>query len=334
MNTPNANRSRVSQLLQRCRVPRSPGPSALLASLSLFVPVAAFSQSTVYYVHTDALGTPSVITDAAGTPVEYALHDPFGESLLAGPADAPGFSGHVADRETGLSYMQQRYYDPALGRFLSVDPVTAHQRDGSNFNRYWYANNNPYTFIDPDGRLGETWRCAGSSCSLQNLVIRLTRGADAAQAKVDTFSANAAQVGNSLRDGKGTLQVGVAVGGNAGVGGKVGAGVVVDARGNVATYTEYGVAAGPKADASAAVSVHLTNAGSVLDLQGPSLDGALGAGAAVGGSADVSAAQARDGSPVVGFGVTIGAAAGGGGSAGVTQTNVQPVRVNMKEDRH
>lgn len=40
----------------------------------------------------------------------------------------------------------------AQARFLSTDPVKADQKDGTNFNRYWYANNNPYRFTDPDGR--------------------------------------------------------------------------------------------------------------------------------------------------------------------------------------
>lgn len=44
----------------------------------------------------------------------------------------------------------------ASARFLSVDPVQANQRPGQNFNRYWYANNNPYKFTDPDGR-DATW---------------------------------------------------------------------------------------------------------------------------------------------------------------------------------
>lgn len=39
--------------------------------------------------------------------------------------------------------------EPAAARFLSPDPAPA---DEENFNRYWYANNNPYTFVDPDGR--------------------------------------------------------------------------------------------------------------------------------------------------------------------------------------
>jgi hypothetical protein len=52
--------------------------------------------------------------------------------------------------------MQQRYFDPYAARFLSVDPVTTDAKTGDMFNRYVYAENNPYRYIDPDGR------CAGS----------------------------------------------------------------------------------------------------------------------------------------------------------------------------
>lgn len=58
----------------------------------------------------------------------------------------------------------QRYYDPSIGRFLSVDPVTADGNTGANFNRYWYTNNNPYRFTDPDGRLGCTSSKIKSVC--------------------------------------------------------------------------------------------------------------------------------------------------------------------------
>ena len=51
--------------------------------------------------------------------------------------------------------MQQRYYDPTCGCFLSVDPVTAYQKPLTNFGRYVYANNNPYKFTDPDGRMAD-----------------------------------------------------------------------------------------------------------------------------------------------------------------------------------
>ncbi|CAD7728454.1 hypothetical protein LMG31884_42260 [Xanthomonas hydrangeae] len=38
-------------------------------------------------------------------------------------------------------------------RFVSVDPVQANPSTGKNFNRYYYGNNNPYKFTDPDGRV-------------------------------------------------------------------------------------------------------------------------------------------------------------------------------------
>lgn len=47
----------------------------------------------------------------------------------------------------------------ASARFVSADPVQADPNTGANYNRYWYGNNNPYRFTDPDGRLsrGTGW---------------------------------------------------------------------------------------------------------------------------------------------------------------------------------
>ncbi|WP_265308156.1 RHS repeat-associated core domain-containing protein [Stenotrophomonas sp. SRS1] len=67
-------------------------------------------------------------------------------------ADRPGFTGHVRDGATFLSYMEQRYYDPRLGVFLSIDEVTAESDPVGMFNRYRYAANNPYRYADPNGR--------------------------------------------------------------------------------------------------------------------------------------------------------------------------------------
>jgi len=49
-------------------------------------------------------------------------------------------------------YMGARYYDPFVGRFLSVDSADFDESNSISFNRYAYANNNPYKYIDPDGR--------------------------------------------------------------------------------------------------------------------------------------------------------------------------------------
>ncbi|WP_176714602.1 RHS repeat-associated core domain-containing protein [Alishewanella sp. HH-ZS] len=71
-------------------------------------------------------------------------------------SDEPGYTGHVEDNDLQLTYMQQRYYDPLIGRFYSNDPVDflGHMQRGNptmGFNRYTYANNNPYKYVDPDG---------------------------------------------------------------------------------------------------------------------------------------------------------------------------------------
>jgi len=112
---------------------------------------------TVEYIHTDALGSVVAITDEAGNVVERNEYEPYGFDLT-GAKDGPGYTGHVTDAVSGLSYMQQRYYDPSIGRFLSVDPVTVDGNIGSNFNRYKYASNNPYRFTDPDGRMDRDTR--------------------------------------------------------------------------------------------------------------------------------------------------------------------------------
>jgi len=113
----------------------------------------ALGQTTVEYIHTDALGSPVAVTDTAGVVRERKIYEPYGTGVVHSPGDEVGFTGHVEDSATSLVYMQQRYYDSQLGRFISNDPVKADPRTGSYFNRYKYANNNAYRFTDPDGRL-------------------------------------------------------------------------------------------------------------------------------------------------------------------------------------
>jgi len=107
---------------------------------------------TVHYLHTDALGSPIARTNSAGTVIETSEYEPYGRLSNRANDDRAGYTGHVMDSASGLTYMQQRYYDPTVGRFLSVDPVTAYSNPVGAFNRYWYADDNPYKFVDPDGR--------------------------------------------------------------------------------------------------------------------------------------------------------------------------------------
>ncbi len=127
--------------------------AALVVVLSLLSVICESAQAQVVeYIHTDSLGSPIAITDAARNVIERSEYAPYGQLLTPSAKDGPGFTGHVLDASTDLGYMQQRYYDPISGRFLSVDPITAYSNPVGALNRYWYANNNPYRFTDPDGR--------------------------------------------------------------------------------------------------------------------------------------------------------------------------------------
>jgi RHS repeat-associated protein len=130
----------------------------LIANVCLSFPSgSAFAQEFVQYVHTDALGSPVAISDASGTIIERTDYEPYGDVIGEVKRDRPGYTGHVSDSATALTYMQQRYYDPELGLFLSSDPVGPMNHGFGQFNRYRYANGNPYTNVDPDGR-----QCTGS----------------------------------------------------------------------------------------------------------------------------------------------------------------------------
>ena len=108
--------------------------------------------NTVTYVYTDPQGTPLAEADANGNITATFDYAPYGSQVLGTPPNGPGYAGHVNDPDTGLVYMQARYYDPATGRFLSVDPFAPAAANVFNFGRYVYANNNPIKNTDPDGR--------------------------------------------------------------------------------------------------------------------------------------------------------------------------------------
>src|SRR5262245_53297735 len=101
----------------------------ILPVLMLLLTAEAWGQ-TVEYIHTDALGSPVAITNASAAVIERTVYEPYGAIVNRPLSNGPGFTGHVTDSVTALVYMQQRYYDPAVGRFLSVDPVSADNVSG------------------------------------------------------------------------------------------------------------------------------------------------------------------------------------------------------------
>ncbi len=108
------------------------------------------------YTHKDHLGSPVAMTDATGTVLWRELYAPFGLKQIdpAANRENEGYTGHIDDDASGLTYIQARYYDPNIGRFLSNDPVGFAQGGPGYFGRYTYVGNDPANMTDPTGEFG------------------------------------------------------------------------------------------------------------------------------------------------------------------------------------
>jgi RHS repeat-associated protein len=132
-------------------------------------------------LHHDFAGSAIGATDINGAVIWKEDYKPYGERVQNAPLAAGNrqfFTGKPLDADTGLSYMGARYYDPAMGRFMGIDPVGFLEGNLHSFNRYAYANNNPYRYIDPNGMWAEDIALAlpGMVVGSQSLVANLRSG--------------------------------------------------------------------------------------------------------------------------------------------------------------
>ena len=107
--------------------------------------------SALNWYLTDHLGSVRDVVDGQGRTLDTILYDAFGNMLVRSNAavDLPyGFTGRELDVKTGLYYYRARYYDPAVGRFLTPDPSGLATGDT---NLYRYVGNNPASLVDPSG---------------------------------------------------------------------------------------------------------------------------------------------------------------------------------------
>jgi RHS repeat-associated protein len=140
--------------------------SILLAVVVIFSSAATFAAETVVYYHTDPAGTPLAMTDSRGNVIWKADYRPFGEeqSVTGTAENNRKFVGKEKDTESGLSYFGARYLKSDVGRFISpdpvgaVDPITGKENsvilhNPQRLNQYAYGLNNPYRYVDADGRI-------------------------------------------------------------------------------------------------------------------------------------------------------------------------------------
>lgn len=127
---------------------------ATTTSAAVTITVSA-SQAKVYYIHTDHLNTPRLITNETAQAVWRWDHaEPFGTFPANENPSGLGafefnvrFPGQYFDKETNTHYNYYRDYDPSVGRYVQSDPIGL---DGG-INTYAYVKDNPLGFIDPNG---------------------------------------------------------------------------------------------------------------------------------------------------------------------------------------
>lgn len=106
-----------------------------------------------YWVHTDQLERPVMMTDDTSAVVWQASYLPFGEvASITGPANLDyRFPGQWFQLESGLAYNWHRHYDATTGRYLQPDPLG--MPDGPS--RWAYVENSPFMMVDPTGLQGD-----------------------------------------------------------------------------------------------------------------------------------------------------------------------------------
>jgi RHS repeat-associated protein len=108
--------------------------------------------TSTYWLHSDRSGSVQVVTDGSGVETFRRKFRPYGETLAQSGShtESRGWIGERHDTETGLTFLNARYYHPTLGKFISPDPLHP-TAPGVGLNRYAYGLGNPITLSDPSG---------------------------------------------------------------------------------------------------------------------------------------------------------------------------------------
>ena len=123
-------------------------------------PIAFAYNGEVYYYKKDLLGNVIEILDTTGTTVVKYTYDAWGNHTVTdytdfglGSVNPIRYRSYYYDTETGLYFLQTRYYDPHTGRFINIDDVSYLEPETINgLNLYAYCGDNPIEYFDPNGQ--------------------------------------------------------------------------------------------------------------------------------------------------------------------------------------
>ncbi|PWI21539.1 hypothetical protein DF281_11535 [Kurthia zopfii] len=118
-------------------------------------------ETNAYQFITNHRGDVLSIRDSEDKEVANYTYDAYGNELTAtgdlAKANPIRYAGYYYDEETKNYYLQARYYNPANGAFLALDPHPGDDDEPLSQNGYSYANGNPVMNVDPDGEWAFLW---------------------------------------------------------------------------------------------------------------------------------------------------------------------------------
>ena len=132
------------------------------------------SEAELYYYLVNAQGDVAAILDSSGTMVASYNYNAWGSCTVYNSSDAAigdlnplRYRGYYYDAETGFYYLQSRYYDPAICRFINADTFATTDANGFlSANMFAYCENNPVGNSDPNGEFLNTFIGAATGAAL------------------------------------------------------------------------------------------------------------------------------------------------------------------------
>ena len=173
-----------------------------------------YGGATYYYV-LNLQGDVVAILNSSGVQVVGYTYDAWGRPLSTtgsmsstlGLYNPLRYRGYVYDRETGLYYLQSRYYNPTWGRFISADSQMS-TGDFSGLNLFAYCGNNPVNRVDPAGEAWWHWAVAAGIVVAAAAAVVITAGGAAAALSAVALVANGVAVSSTAT----TVAAGVFIG--------------------------------------------------------------------------------------------------------------------------
>ncbi|HEW98754.1 MAG TPA: hypothetical protein ENF37_08990 [Beggiatoa sp.] len=137
--------------------------------------ISQYRGNDIHYYHYDGLGSTRGLTDQNAVVTDAYNYEAFGKLLeqIGETENNYLYTGEQFDQNTGNYYLRARYYNPASGRFLSMDSFNGFQTDPITLHKYLYANANPVNMVDPSGQF--SLGSLSASISIRGILTGMAR---------------------------------------------------------------------------------------------------------------------------------------------------------------